>query len=132
METEKGDVATIIFMMALLTFAIVIVDERWLRAAIAFVPAMLIVQRALAGARAGPAGGPRTRAGTADRREDTEVRAYIEELLQHFREFYSTCHLMASGLIEPEDAERRSGQLEKELNQLLARVMEAAKRGAGV
>jgi len=128
METKKGEVVTILFMMALLTFAVVLVDERWLRTAIAFVPAMLIVQRALGYSEAAPA--PRT--GAADRREDMEVRTHIEQLLQHFREFYSTCHLMATGLIQPDEAEKRASELEMRLNRLLARITEEARKGAGV
>ncbi len=113
-------------MLALLTFAIVLVDQRWLRTAIAFVPALLIVQRALTRSRHTEA---RQEGGSVERRLDGAARSYIDDLLGHFREFYSTCHLMANGLIEPEDAERRAGALEKELNQLLAKVMDEAKRG---
>lgn len=124
METSKGDAVTVLLLLALLTFVVVLVDDRWMRAAIAFVPAMLIVQRALAPSGGGNEG-PKT--GAAERREDAEVRRYIDQLLKHFREFYSTCHLMANGLIEPENAERRAGQLEHELNRLLAEVTDAAR-----
>ncbi len=127
METQKGDAVTVLFMLALLTFAVVLVDDRWMRAAIAFVPALLIVQRALAASGSANEG---PKIGAAERREDSEVRGYIDKLLKHFREFYSTCHLMANGLIEPEDAERRAGQLEHELNRLLAEVTDAARNAS--
>ncbi len=129
METQQGDAVTILFMLALLTFAVVLVDDRWLRTAIAVVPALLIVQRALSASRNVDSG---RRIGAADRHDGTEVRSYIEDLLKHFREFYSTCHLMATGLIEPEDAERRAGQLEKDLNRLLAEVTDSARKTSGV
>jgi hypothetical protein len=130
METQENDVVTILFMLALLTFAVVLVDERWLRTAIAFVPAMLIVQRALGAARSRK--GAESDGSASDRREDGDVRGHVEELLRHFREFYSTCHLMGTGLMAPDDAERRASDLEKELNRLLARIMDTAKKGAGV
>ncbi len=127
METQNGDAATVLFMLALLTFAVVLVDDRWLRTAVAFVPAMLIVQRALSASRKGEEG---PRIGAAERRNDVQVRSYIDELLKHFREFYSTCHLMANGLIQPEDAEKRAGRLEHDLNRLLADVTEAAREAS--
>ena len=46
METKSG-LGDIIVMVALILFAVILVDERWIRTAIAFVPAMLLAQRAV-------------------------------------------------------------------------------------
>lgn len=130
METQRSDVVPILLMMALLTFAVVLVDERWLRAAIALVPAVFLMRRALAVPKPRKAADSGT--GGVERREDPEVRDHVEELLRHFREFYSTCHLLGTGFMAPDDAERRASDMEKELNRLLARIMDSAKTGSRV
>ncbi len=120
----KSETLTVVLEVAILTFAVVLVDERWLRAAIAFVPALLVAQRALQ-ASSGP--GTEALVGVAERRHDESVRGYIDQLLKYFREFYSTCHLMGSGQIEADDAMERANRLERQLNTLLAEVTEAAR-----
>ena len=62
-----------------------------------------------------------------ERRTDEDVRGHVEELLKHFREFYSTCHLMASGAMEPDAAKDRAGGIERNLNKLLAELTGAAR-----
>ena len=126
---KKGEAFSVFLMLALLGFAVVIVDEAWLRTAIAIVPALMLAQKSLAGPGGGktddhlvPAGG--------DRRIDAEVRAHVEELLRHFREFYTNAHMMGRGELSPEDAKGWAAQLERELNSLLARITDTA-RAAG-
>jgi len=120
----KSDTLTVVLEVAILTFAVVLVDERWLRAAIAFVPALLVAQRAVHGSNAAA---PETPVGVGERRQDESVRGYIDQLLKHFREFYSTCHLMGSGQIDAADAMERANRLERQLNKLLAEVTEEAR-----
>lgn len=124
---ESGDKVTVVLLLALIAFAVLIVDERWLRAAIALVPAMLIAQRAFQ-APGGSLQEPPV--GAADRRDDTEVRRHIDELLKHFREFYTTCHLMSTGSLAPDEAKDLAAGIERRLNTLLAQVTEQA-RGPG-
>ena len=119
---ETGDKVTVLLLVALVAFAVVIVDERWLRAAIAVVPTMLLAQRAMQAL--GPTEAPRV--GAADRRSDGEVRDHVDELLKHFREFYTTCHLMATGSLEPAEAKDIAAGIERRLNSLLARVTDEA------
>ena len=117
---EEGDRLTVILLVGLIAFAVLIVDERWLRAAIAFVPALLLAQRAMR--VPGVPVNEEVLAGTEGGGSDDDVRGHIEELLKLFREFYTTCHLMASGSLEPEAAREMAGGIERSLNTLLAQV----------
>lgn len=121
---ESGDKLTVVLLLALIAFAVLIVDERWLRAAIALVPALLLAQRAL---QPPTALAHRPAVGAADRRTDTDVRSHIDDLLKHFREFYTTCHLMATGSLEPAEAKDLAAGIERRLNTLLAEVTEHAR-----
>lgn len=123
---RSSDVASIAFLLAILAFAVVIVEERWLRVAVAFLPTLLLVQLAVEAGRAKSDGPLRT---VADRRVDEEMRAAVDELLRHIREFYLTCHLMGSGRLDSKKAAEATARREKELNRLLAQVTELAKRG---
>ncbi|MFQ5537434.1 MAG: hypothetical protein ACE5GJ_08280 [Gemmatimonadota bacterium] len=125
---RNNSLGDVIFMVALILFAVVLVDERWIRTAVALVPALLLAQRALAAGEDGPAS---VATGPADRRRDGDVRRYIDDLLKNFREFYATTHLMATGALDPEEAKDRAAGIERRLNALLAEVTEAARSGAG-
>jgi hypothetical protein len=122
---QKGEVFSVFLMLLLLGFAVVIVDERWLRTAIAIVPALMLAQKGLL-APAAPAQSPRSGSG-ADRRVDAQVRGHVEELLRHFREFYTNVHMMGRGELSPDEAKGWAAQLERELNSLLARISDTAK-----
>jgi len=127
---DRNESLSVFLMVVLLAFAVVLVDERVLRTAIAVLPALMLAQKALGvgGAPAAPAA-PATTAANGDRRKDEEVRGHIEQLLKHFREFYTTVHLMSSKAISTEAAEERAANLERELNRLLAKITETARPG---
>ena len=123
---QKSDVASVVLLIFVLSFAVVIVDERWLRVAIAFVPAMLLAQQALRKSdEQSPDEDP------PDRRSDQLVRSAVDELLRHIREFYLTCHMMGTGKLSPDDAVEKAAQQELELNRLLARVTDGVKARSG-
>lgn len=67
----------------------------------------------------------------AERRRDEDVRAHIEQLLKHFREFYTTCHLLSVNVLTVEAAEERANNLERDLNQLLAKITDTARARVG-
>ena len=116
---EKPAMGTILFEVVLLTVVVLLVDEWLIRGALAFIPAMLLAQRAL------DAGSNKASEGSTslhDRRSDAPVREHVTRLLEHFRQFYATCHLMGSGGITPEEALHRTHDLEKDLSQLLDEV----------
>lgn len=123
---QKTDVASVVLLIFVLSFAVVIVDQRWLRVAIAFVPAMLLAQQALR-----KSGGESPGEETPDRRSDGLVRSAVDELLRHIREFYLTCHMMGTGKLSPDDAVEKAAQQELELNRLLARVTDGVKNRTG-
>ncbi len=116
---EKPETGTIIFEVALLTVVVLLVDEWLIRGALAFIPAMLLAQRALdAGSRKASEGSTSIH----DGRTDEPVREHVTRLLEHFRQFYATCHLIGSGGITPEEALHRTHDLEKDLSRLLDEV----------
>jgi hypothetical protein len=124
---DKSETLSVFLMIVLLAFAVVLVDERLLRTAVAVLPALMLAQKALQPPQILE---PPTGA-AVNRRQDDEVREYIEQLLKHFREFYTTCHLMSVNVLTIEAAEERVNNLERDLNRLLAQVTETArKRGA--
>lgn len=114
---EQPEIGTILFEVALLTVVVLLVDERLMRGALALIPAMLLAQRALNSANASEGG-----TSFADQRTDQTVREHVKKLLDHFREFYATCHLMGSGGITSDEALQRTSDLEKDLNRLLDEV----------
>ena len=119
-----GDRFTVFLLVALIAFAVLLVDERMLRAAIALLPALLLAQRATK--VPSPSLASTLRPQGAEQRTDEEVRGHIEELLRHFREFYSTCHLVTTGSMAPDEAQERAAAIEKRLNRLLADVTDTA------
>ena len=120
---QQNDKTTVFFMFTVMAFAIVLVDDRWVRVGLGLLPALLLAERALMG----PGVGEEPRIGAADRRDDGAVRGYIDDLLKHFREFYTTCHLMAGGQLEPEEAKDLAAGIERRLNALLAEITDAAR-----
>ncbi len=96
----------------------------------AFVPAMLLAQRAL-GAEGTPVGGA-VGHGQGERRADALSRQHLEDFLSQFREFYTTCHLLGSGEISSDEALKRTTDMERGLNRLLARVTAATEEKAGL
>lgn len=124
---DKNEKLSVFLMVVLLAFAVVLVDERWLRTGLAVLPALMLAQKALG---VGQAPAPPLPEGD-DRRRDEEVRAHVEQLLKHFREFYTTCHLMSVNVLTIQAAEERANNLERDLNQLLARITETARSRSG-
>jgi len=122
--SNKG---TVLFLLALIALAVVLVDDVSVRVAMALVPALLLAQRAMA--FGGDATTPRVGAANRnpDRRSDHDAREDVGEILSHFREFYTTCHLFGQQRITASEAQERTASLEKKLNQLLARLTEGAK-----
>ena len=113
---DKPQTGTILFEVALLTIVVFLVDEWLIRGALAFIPAMLLAQRALDSAGAKASDGLTGDPGGAS------IGEHIKKLQSIFREFYTTCHLMGSGGITSEEALERTSDLEKDLNRLLDEV----------
>lgn len=126
MNTDQRDVAMVIAQFVLLLAAVAFVDGGLVRTGLVFVVGLLLVQRALG------VGGPK-RAGTAyaEQREDAAMRDAVSRLLGKIREFYTACHLLQSEQISPAEAKQRTSKVEKDLNQLLAEVVQRS-RGEAV
>ncbi|MFG1691643.1 hypothetical protein ACGF5M_05775 [Gemmatimonadota bacterium] len=121
---EKQETGSVLILVFVLAFAVIIIDERFLRTAVAFVPALLLMQRAW-NATTGESQSPLV--GAADRRFDGDMRGSVDELLWHIREFYLTCHMWGTGKIDGEEAVEKAAEMEMKLNRLLARVTDGAK-----
>jgi hypothetical protein len=122
---QQGDKVTVFFMLGVMAFAVILVDDRWTRALLALLPMLLVAQRALTGTGVGDGATGAASRPRSTRQQDT--KRYIEELLKHFKEFYATCHLMAGGQLDPSEAKDLAGGIEKRLNSLLAEVTDAAR-----
>ena len=125
---DKSDSFSVFLMVSLLAFAVVLVDERLLRTAVAILPALWLAQRALQSGV--PGAQPVQESSNEERRTDTEVRAYVDRLLKHLREFYTTCHLMGTHVLTTEAAEERANNIERDLNRLLADITQATRAKA--
>jgi hypothetical protein len=121
---EKQDTGSVLILGFVLAFAVIIIDERFLRTAIAFVPALLLMQRAW---NASGGESQSSLVGAAERRFDGDMRGSVDELLWHIREFYLTCHMWGTGKIDGEEAVEKAAEMEMKLNRLLARVTDGAK-----
>ena len=119
--TQASDKPTVLFMLAVMTFAVVMVDDRWVRAGLGLLPALLLAQRALSGAGVGAT---QPQGGGDERRADLSVRDKIQELLKLIREFYTTCHMVAVGQLEPSKAKAKAQVVERRLNQMMADMLE--------
>ena len=114
---DKPETGTILFEVALLTIVVLLVDEWLIRGALAFIPAMLLAQRAL---QTGGSKAPEHLSSTND--SATPVREHVTRLLEYFQKFYTTCQLMGSGKITPGEALQRTNDLEDHLSSLLDEV----------
>ena len=117
---QENDKVTVLFMVAVMAFAIILVDDRWVRAGLGLLPALLLAQRALMGVGVGSAGPP----GDEERRADTTSRDHIKELLKLIREFYTTCHLVTVGQLEPGKAKAKAQVVERRLNLMMAEMLD--------
>lgn len=124
----KGQNGAIFVEVALLTIIVILVDETLLRTGLAFVPAMLLAQRASNAAEAPASESVRSE---TERRADAPSRKHLEDFLGQFREFYATCHLLGSGEISSDEALERTTAQERGLNRLLAKVTAATRERAG-
>ena len=118
----------ILFEVALIALAVVLVDDIGVRAAMAIVPGLLLAQRAMqAGARDDGESGTGSEDRVPNRRGDQETREHVAELITHFRQFYATCHLFGQNEISAAEAQERTASLEKDLNRLLAKMTTGVK-----
>lgn len=124
MDTDKGEVAMVIAQFALLLGTVAFVDRPLVRTGLVFVIGLLLLQRAL-----GLAAPKREGEAPNNRRQDVVTRDAGSRLLTKIREFYTACHLIQSEQISPAEARERTSRIEKDLNKLLAEVVQTAGGG---
>ncbi len=121
MRPDKSDVALVVTQFVLLLGVVAFVDRPLVRVGLGFVIGLLLLQRAL-GLTA-----PKDEVDRlSDRRQDHTTRDGISRLLVKIREFYTACHLVQSDQISPAEARERTARIERELNQLLAEVVQTS------
>jgi divalent metal cation (Fe/Co/Zn/Cd) transporter len=121
MRPDKSDVALVVTQFVLLLGVVAFVDRPLVRVGLGFVIGLLLLQRAL-GLTA-----PKDEVDRlSDRRQDQTTRDGISRLLVKIREFYTACHLVQSDQISPAEARERTARIERELNQLLAEVVQTS------
>ena len=117
---RENDKPTVLFMLAVMTFAVVLVPDPWARAGLSLLPALLLAQRALSGVGIGV---DSRDSDSEDRRNDMDVRDRVQELLKLIREFYATCHMVAVGQAEPSKAKAKAQVVERRLNLMMADIL---------
>ncbi len=121
MRPDKSDVALVVTQFLLLLGVVAFVDRPVVRVGLGFVIGLLLLQRAL-----GLTAPTREVDRPSDRRHDHTTRDGIARLLVKIREFYTACHLVQSEQITPAEATERTARIERELNQLLAEVVQTS------
>jgi hypothetical protein len=123
---QGSDKVTVIFMVAVMAFAIVLVDDRWVRVVLGLVPALLLAQRAVGGGGVGarPEEGIEGLPAGEERRTNPTLREQIQELLKLIREFYTTCHMVAVGQLEASKAKSKAQVVERRLNAMMSEMLE--------
>lgn len=131
---QTNDKPTVLFMLVVMAFAIILVDDRWVRAGLGLLPALLLAQRALMGSGLGQARGEDASDGNSrdsERRADNSIREQIQELLKLIREFYTTCHMVAVGQLEPAKAKAKAQIVERKLNTMMGHMLERIESEGG-
>ena len=122
---QSSDKPTVLFLLAVMAFAIILVDDRWMRVGLGLLPALLLAQRALAAPGGGASASVRPAAEIEeDRRRDPTLRQRVEDLLALIREFYTTCHMVAVGQLEASKAKVKAQEVEAKLNTMMAEMIE--------
>jgi gas vesicle protein len=113
----------VIAALAAMVVAVTIVDSVWLRAVLVLIPALVIATGALAGAHASD-----ERDRIDERRTNLTLRERIQELLDLIRDFYTTCHMVAVGQLEPSKAKAKAQAVERRLSEIMAEMLETAEK----
>ena len=61
-----------------------------------------------------------------ERRVDLETRERIAEVLELIRDFYTTCHMVAVGQLEPSKAKAKAQAIEVRLSEIMEDMIERA------
>lgn len=59
-----------------------------------------------------------------ERRSDFEVREHVRALLVLIRDFYTTCHMVSVGALEPSKAKAKAKSVEEQLSGMMAEMLE--------
>jgi len=59
----------------------------------------------------------------AERRANATLRRQIQDLLALIREFYTTCHMVAVGQLEPSRAKAKARVVEEKLQAMMAEML---------
>jgi gas vesicle protein len=65
----------------------------------------------------------------AERRTNLELREQVKALLGLIREFYTTCHMVAVGQLEPSKAKAKAQTVERQLSEMMARIVDSLDDG---
>lgn len=60
-----------------------------------------------------------------ERRRNHDLRAQVKALLALIREFYTTCHMVAVGQLEPSKAKAKAQTVERQLSEMMAKMVES-------
>ena len=58
-----------------------------------------------------------------ERRTDFAVREHVKSLLTLIRDFYTTCHMVSVGQLEPSKAKAKAKSVEAQLNDMMSEIL---------
>lgn len=64
-----------------------------------------------------------------ERRSNFELREQVKSLLGLIREFYTTCHMVAVGQLEPSKAKAKAQTVERQLSEMMAKIVDSLDDG---
>lgn len=114
-------VAEVVALGAILAF----VEDTAARVALGLLVGLLLARAALVSGKAELDEGPPS--GLDDRRQDHLFRHWINVLLKKVREFHTVCQGVATGGVNMAVGQLRIHDIEKEIQELLSQVTDAAK-----
>ncbi|MEM7415179.1 MAG: hypothetical protein AAF389_06770 [Gemmatimonadota bacterium] len=59
-----------------------------------------------------------------ERRSDFTVREHVRTLLTLIRDFYTTCHMVSVGQLEPAKAKAKAKSVEEQLSGMMTEILE--------
>jgi len=127
--TRDSEKPFVLVVVAVVTLAVIFVDEPAARSGLTLLLVLFLAQIALSSSD--PAFEGRS-VRQEERRVDGAARHRVEEVLKPTREFYAVCHATGEGRMEAGTARARAHVPERRLNRIMAELMDADETPTGI
>lgn len=120
---QSKDRVTVLVLLGVIAAALVALGNPTVRLVVGLVPAAILGMRALRRPEVEGRAEASALPGGSDRRSDLTVREKIHELLVLIRDFYTTCHMVAVGQLEPSKAKAKAQVVERQLDEMMTEML---------